>query len=113
MKAVIYASGSDVMEHDQVHVLADPYFPLSILTGGLLSRLQHVHTLHFQELVSKMCCFLTLLAQNSRNVFSDLERHEHLFLGLTGESVKSFRRIIEGVAPEMTMYVHQSTTTQS
>jgi hypothetical protein len=28
MKAVIYASGSDVMENDQVRVLADPYFPL-------------------------------------------------------------------------------------
>ena len=39
-----------------------------------------------------------------RDVFSDLERCEHLFWSLTGESVDSFRRIIQGVAPEMTMY---------
>lgn len=31
----------------------------------------------------------------SRDVFSDLERCEHLFWRVTGESVESFRRIIQ------------------
>ena len=42
-----------------------------------------------------------------RNVFSDLERCEHLFWSLTGESIVSFRRIVEDVGPVMSVYTRQ------
>ena len=41
-----------------------------------------------------------------RDVFSDLERSEHLFWNLTGESM-SFTRIVEDVGPVMSMYTRQ------
>ena len=41
------------------------------------------------------------------DVFSDLERCEHLFWNLTGESVISFRRIIHDVEPVMSMYTRR------
>ena len=42
-----------------------------------------------------------------RDVFSDLERCEHLFWNLTGESVISFTRIVHDVEPVMTMYTRR------
>ncbi len=42
-----------------------------------------------------------------RDVFSDLERCEHLFWNLTGESVISFTRIVEDVGPNMSMYTRR------
>ena len=42
-----------------------------------------------------------------RDIFSDLERCEHLFWNLTGESVMSFTRIVEDVRPVMSMYTRQ------
>ena len=41
-----------------------------------------------------------------RDVFSDLERSEHLFWNLTGESM-SFTRIVEDVGPVMSMYTRE------
>ena len=43
----------------------------------------------------------------ARDVFSELERCEHLFWSLTGESVESFRRIVQDVGPVMSMYTRQ------
>ena len=39
-----------------------------------------------------------------RDVFSDIERCEHLFWNLTGESLESFRNIVDDVAPVMAYY---------
>ena len=42
-----------------------------------------------------------------RDVFSDLERCEHIFWHLTGESVMSFTRIVEDIGPVMSMYTRR------
>ena len=42
-----------------------------------------------------------------REVFSDLERCEHLFWNLTGESVMSFTRIVQDVGPITSMYTRR------
>ena len=42
-----------------------------------------------------------------RDVYRDLERCEHLFWNLTGESLESFRHIVEGVAPVMANYTRR------
>lgn len=42
-----------------------------------------------------------------RDVFSDLERCEHLFWNLTGESVMSFTRIVQDIEPVMSMHTRR------
>jgi hypothetical protein len=42
-----------------------------------------------------------------RDVFIDLERCEHLFWNLTGESVMSFSQIVEDIGPVMSMYTRR------
>lgn len=75
---------------------------LSEYTSNSFLSLQHVHILHYRELV----LFPDAAGSEfpGRDVFSDLERCEHLFWSLTGESVESFAQIIQGIAPEMRIY---------